>query len=99
LQTDLDLEELKKKVLEEANQPPRHLLAFKRIRKAIEPCAEYMSDETIYHILLVCGGDTYRALHKCILALQAEAFKNRNIALKMVSRELLKSHEAGMLLK
>ena len=96
--TEEELADLQKRALEESSQPPKHLLAKATIRKVLEPCGDYISDETIYHILLVCGGNLYRATHKCILALQAEAFKTRNIILKKISRELLKKHEAGLLL-
>jgi hypothetical protein len=97
--TVAELEELKKQALEESAQPVRHLLARDRIRKALEPYAYCISDETIFHILIVCGGNLDRAMHKTILTLQAESFRKRNIKLKMWSRELLRKHEAGLLFR
>lgn len=96
---ELSIEELKSKALEESRQPARHVVAKDRIRHALEPYNDYISDETLYHILLVCGGNLRRSMHKALLTIQAEAFRTRNIPLKTWSREALRTHEAGLLLK
>lgn len=86
------------KMLEEAAQPQKHLFARDVIREALGSCSEHISDATIFHILILCGGRIERALRKCLLVIQAEAMKTNNGPVKLHVRELLRKHEAGLLL-
>ena len=80
-------------------EPRRHLLAKDRIRQAVDPSEILITDDTIFHILGMVGGDLQRATHKCILAIQVSALRSKDGAVVTLTRNMLQMHEAGLLLR
>lgn len=81
------------------SQSPKFFLAKDKIRESLDPNCTLLTDDEIFRILLICGGDLRRAAHRCILAIQAQAIKNKNGDLMTWSRGCLRLHEAGLLIK
>jgi hypothetical protein len=91
--------ELEEKAAEEQEQSPHFYLARDKIRECLDPTNSFITDDEIYHTLLVCGGDIRRTVHKCILSIQAKALRNKDGAVVTWSRDRLRFHEAGLLIK